>query len=95
MVSPSTTCTGDDRSLDNYDLRLLVIMEWKECGLKVSRYQRRRALSTMRKVNKAFHLPDPPFWYQRTYKDVEKALRSFFTDGKKLLNRVDLTYNLL
>ena len=40
----------------------------------VIRYQRQEALSTMRQVNKAFGLLNPPSWYEKTVKDVKKAV---------------------
>lgn len=40
-------------------------------------YQRQKALSTMRMVNEAFVLPDPPSWHERTIKGVKKAYTVF------------------
>ena len=42
--------------------------------LKSVRYQRRQALSVMRKVNEEFVLPNPPTWSEAATEVIKKAV---------------------
>ena len=57
----------------------------------VVRYQRKKALEVMRTVNKAFKLPNPPSWHEKTRKSVANAVtgtKRLFTHSKKEAIRV-------
>ena len=59
------------------------------------RYQKRQALSIMRKVNKAFDLPNPSSWHAKKAESIKKAilwLKSVFMSGKQQPTRVSWGY---
>ncbi len=56
-----------------------------------NRFQRQKALSIMRDVNQAYHLPNPPTWRAKTHRVMRKVfdlLSMLFTKGQQHLPRV-------